>query len=125
MFIEEPLQRVSPGASDASAEVARLHPDAKASPLRARWEVADPIDREVLARALNATVQSSLDQNTQWYVGEDGLLAAPKLMAGWRTFWRKDGLLAVEDSSHREPGPHLTLMAFLQRVVNGGVNIDR
>ena len=43
----------------------------------------------------------------------------------WQAFWRKDGHLAAEDFSYRESGPHLMLMAFLQRVVNGGGRIDR
>ena len=90
-----------------------------------RWAVANPIYREVIPRALNATVQSSIDQHTQWYVGADGLLDVPKLMTAWQTFWRKDGHVAAEGFSYRESGPHLMLMAFLQRVVNGGGRIDR
>ena len=90
-----------------------------------RWVVANPIYREVIPRALNATLQSSIEQSTQWYVGADGLLDVPKLMAAWQTFWRKDGPVAAEGFSYRESGPHLMLMAFLQRVVNGGGRIDR
>ena len=90
-----------------------------------RWVVANPIYREVIPRALNATVQSSLDQSTAWYVGADGRLDVPKLMAAWQTFWREDGHLAAEGFSYKESGPHLMLMAFLQRVVNGGGRIDR
>jgi hypothetical protein len=58
-------------------------------------------------------------------VGADGLLDVPKLMAAWQTFWRKDGHVAAEGFAYRESGPHLMLMAFLQRVVNGGGRIDR
>jgi hypothetical protein len=90
-----------------------------------RWVVANPIYREVIPRALNATVQSSIEQSTQWYVGADGLLDVPKLMAAWQTFWREDGHVAAEGFSYRESGPHLMMMAFLQRVVNGGGRIDR
>jgi hypothetical protein len=49
----------------------------------------------------------------------------PKLMAAWQIFWREDGHLAAEGFSYRESGPHLMLMAFLQRVVNGGGRIER
>ena len=55
----------------------------------------------------------------------DGALDMPKLMAAWQTFWRKDGHLAAEGFSYRESGPHLMLMAFLQRVVNGGGRVER
>jgi RecB family endonuclease NucS len=46
-------------------------------------------------------------------------------MAAWQTFWRRDGHLAAEGFTYRESGPHLMLMAFLQRIVNGGGRIDR
>ncbi len=90
-----------------------------------RWEVANPIYREVIPRALTSAAQDSLDQPTAWYVGADGLLDVPKLMTAWQAFWRKDGHLAAEGFSYKESGPHLMLMAFLQRVVNGGGRIER
>ncbi len=90
-----------------------------------RWEVANPIYREVIPRALTAFAQESLDQPTVWYLGADGLLDVPKLMTAWQAFWRKDGHLAAEGFSYKESGPHLMLMAFLQRVVNGGGRIER
>jgi RecB family endonuclease NucS len=48
-----------------------------------------------------------------------------KLMRAFQTFWRKDGHLAAEGFTYREAGPHLMLMAFLQRIVNGGGRIER
>jgi RecB family endonuclease NucS len=49
----------------------------------------------------------------------------PKLMAAWQKFWRKDGHLAAAGFHYREAGPHLMLMAFLQRILNGGGNLQR
>src|SRR3954470_21400684 len=49
----------------------------------------------------------------------------PSIMTEWQTFWRKDGHLAADGFHYRESGPHLMLMAFLQRVVNGGGRISR
>src|SRR5690606_41294174 len=49
----------------------------------------------------------------------------PKLMADWQVFWREDGHLAADGFHYREAGPHLMLMAFLQRVVNGGGTVMR
>jgi len=46
-------------------------------------------------------------------------------MSAWQAFWRKDGHLAAEGFGYREAGPHLMLMAFLQRVVNGGGRVER
>jgi hypothetical protein len=89
------------------------------------WEIANPIYREVIPRTLTFVTQTTLAQQTAWYVGPDGLLDVAKLMAAWQTFWRKDGHLAAEGFSYKESGPHLMLMAFLQRIVNGGGRIDR
>jgi hypothetical protein len=60
-----------------------------------------------------------------WFVTEDGKLEMRKLMEAWQKFWRKDGHLAAEGFGYRESGPHLMLMAFLQRIVNGGGRIER
>jgi type II secretory pathway predicted ATPase ExeA len=90
-----------------------------------RWAVANEIYREVIPRVLNETLQSSLDQRTAWYLRADGLIDVGKLMGAWQTFWREDGHVAAQGFSYRESGPHLMLMAFLQRIVNGGGRIDR
>ena len=55
----------------------------------------------------------------------DGTLDLRKLMEAWQEFWREDGHLAAEGLGYRESGPHLMLMAFLQRIVNGGGRIER
>ena len=93
--------------------------------IEGRCEAANPIYREVIVRTLTYGTQLSLDQKTAWYVGDDGALDVAKLLAGWQAFWREDGHLAAEGFSYKESGPHLMLMAFLQRVVNGGGRIER
>ena len=90
-----------------------------------QWRVANPIYREVIPRALTYVTQTSIDQQTAWYLRPDGGLDLGKLMAGWQEFWREDGHLAAAGFTYKESGPHLMLMAFLQRVVNGGGRIDR
>jgi len=90
-----------------------------------RWEIANPIYREVIPRALTFVAQTSLYQETAWYLNPDGTLDLPKLMAAFQKFWRQDGHLAAEGFSYREAGPHLMLMAFLQRIVNGGGRVER
>lgn len=88
-------------------------------------EIANPIYREVVPRALTFSQQVGIANQPAWYVRNDGSLDVPKLMADWQVFWRKDGHLAAEGFSYREAGPHLMLMAFLQRVLNGGGRIER
>jgi len=88
-------------------------------------QIANPIYREVIPRALAWTQQISMHHPTEWYVRPDGALDMPKLMAAWQAFWRKDGHLAAEGFGYREAGAHLMLMAFLQRIVNGGGRVER
>ncbi|HRI69794.1 MAG TPA: ATP-binding protein [Polyangium sp.] len=88
-------------------------------------EIANPIYREVIPRALNYVQQISLKVRRPSYVKPNGSLDMGKLMTDWQKFWRKDGHLAAEGFSYRESGPHLMMMAFLQRVINGGGRIER
>lgn len=88
-------------------------------------QIANPIYREVIPRALAWTQQISLHQPTEWYVLPDGALDLPKVMTAWQAFWREDGHLAAEGFGYREAGPHLMVMAFLQRIVNGGGRVER
>jgi hypothetical protein len=92
---------------------------------RGELQIANPIYREVIPRALTWTQQIGIHQPTEWYVRADGTLDVPKLMVAWQAFWRKDGHLAAEGFGYREAGPHLMLMAFLQRIVNGGGRVER
>jgi AAA-like domain len=90
-----------------------------------RFEIANPIYREVVPRALTYLQQMQIANEPAAYVRPNGALDLPKLMADWQTFWRKDGHLAAEGFAYRESGPHLMLMAFLQRIVNGGGRVER
>jgi hypothetical protein len=90
-----------------------------------RYEVANPIYREVIPRALSFDQQMQISTDRAWYVRKDGSLDMGKLMEDWQEFWREDGHLAAEGFFYREAGPHLMLMAFLQRIVNGGGRIER
>lgn len=89
------------------------------------YRIANAIYREVVPRALTYDRQLQIHQPTSWYVLPDGGLDMPKLFLEWQKFWRKDGHLAARGFDYREAGPHLMLMAFLQRVVNGGGRVER
>jgi hypothetical protein len=67
----------------------------------------------------------TIGNQPRWYVGKDGSLDMAKLMEDWQYFWREHGHLAAEGFGYRESGPHLMLMAYLQRVINGGGRIER
>jgi hypothetical protein len=48
-----------------------------------------------------------------------------RLLQEFQKFWRRHSEIWEEKSDYTEAFPHLLLMAFLQRVTNGGGNIDR
>ena len=88
--------------------------------------IANPIYAEVVPRELGDVVQSSLDQQTAWYVGEDGSLDMHKLLTAFTTFFGEHAehwLARFKD--YPEAAPQLILQAYLQRIVNGGGRIER
>jgi hypothetical protein len=90
-----------------------------------QWGIANPIYQEVIPRALTYVQQGQIAVEPAAFVRPDGSFDMGKLMADWQVFWREDGHVAAEGFAYREAGPHLMLMAFLQRVINGGGRIVR
>ena len=90
-------------------------------------QIANPIYREIIPRALNHIVQSNLEshQQTAWYVGEDGRLDTHKLLAAFQQFFRENAEHWVERFAYKEAGPQLLMQAFLQRIANGGGRVER
>jgi len=87
--------------------------------------IANPIYHEVIPRALAAITQLTIPYSTSWYVLPDGRLDMDGLLAGFTGFWREHGEALLSSQPYSEAAPHLVLMAFLQRIVNGGGAIDR
>jgi hypothetical protein len=87
--------------------------------------VANPIYKEVLARQLSYSVQDTIP-NPEWqWEKPDGSLDMEALLKEFQKFWRKNSDVWEQKSDYTEAFPHLLLMAFLQRVLNGGGHIDR
>src|SRR5207244_1959048 len=87
--------------------------------------IANPIYQEIIPRALTQIQQESIKQNWLWYVREDGLLDIRKVLSAWTDFYRENSEIWLEKFDYKESGPHLLLMAFLQRIINGGGSIHR
>ncbi len=90
-----------------------------------QYRIANPIYKEVIPRVLIHDMERQLYLKPSAYVKPDGRLDMLKLMTSWQEFWREDGHLAAAGFSYKEAGPHLMLMAYLQRIVNGGGTIER
>jgi len=88
-------------------------------------EIANPIYREVLPRTLAFVPQASLPQIAPTWLKPDGSLDTQALLASFLLFWRQHGEPLLRSAPYHEIAPHLVLMAFMHRVVNGGGTIDR
>jgi hypothetical protein len=87
--------------------------------------VANPIYREVLARQMTTGPQDAIPEPEWQWEKSDGSLDMDALLKEFQKFWRRNSELWEERMNYTEAFPHLLLMAFLQRVLNGGGHIDR
>ncbi len=88
---------------------------------------ANAIYAEVLPRVLNNTMQYSLHEDRILPSWQDatGRLNPRQFMLNFLNFWREHGEVMMQSAPYHEAAPHLVLMAYLQRVINGGGRIER
>ena len=86
---------------------------------------ANPIYREVLPRVLASGAQDSLPAIRPSWLTPQGKLDPEQLLQAFLSFWRQHGEPLLKSVPYHEIAPHLVLMAFLHRVVNGGGVLDR
>ena len=87
--------------------------------------VANPIYREVLPRALASGPQDALPRIAPTWLNADGRLNPDRLLDAFLAFWRQHGQPLLGSAPYHEIAPHLVLMAFLHRVVNGEGTLER
>jgi hypothetical protein len=97
--------------------------------VNSRTEPANPIYAEVIVRRLSSFTQEELSDPRYPYQMprylKDGRVDMDCLMRDFQQFWRENSEIWIARFAYREAAPHLVLMAFLQRVVNGGGRIAR
>jgi len=87
--------------------------------------VANPLYKEVLARQMTIGVQTMIPEPEWQWKKPDGSLDMDALLMEFQKFWRRNSEVWEQKINYTEAFPHLLLMAFLQRVLNGGGHIDR
>jgi hypothetical protein len=87
--------------------------------------IANPIYREVIARHLTYGPQLAIPEPAWQWEKSDGSLDMDRMMKEFQKFWRRHADIWEPKSDYTEAFPHLLLMAFLQRVLNGGGRIER
>ncbi len=88
-------------------------------------EVANPIYREIIVRTLASGTRDTLPAIQPSWLRPDGRLDPERLRDAFLAFWRQHGEPLLATTPYHEIAPHLVLMAFLHRVVNGGGSIER
>lgn len=87
--------------------------------------IANPIYKEVIVRVLASGVEDTIRDEPHAFILPDGRLAFRRMMRAFAKFWRENGEILATRMPYPEAGPQLVLMAFMQRIVNGGGYIDR
>ncbi|WP_211941704.1 ATP-binding protein [Cylindrospermopsis raciborskii] len=88
-------------------------------------EIANPIYREVLPLVLSYTTRASIGVIEPRWLNEQGELLPDELLEAFLEFWRQHGEPLLKSAPYHEIAPHLVLMSFLHRVVNGGGTLER
>jgi hypothetical protein len=88
-------------------------------------EIANPIYQEVLPRVLSYTTNASMGRIEPRWLSDKGELMPMELLEAFLEFWKQHGEPLFKSTPYPEIAPHLVLMAFLHRVVNGGGTIER
>ncbi len=88
---------------------------------------ANPMYSEIILRYLSSAEQKQFlsAYPSPFWLRPDGSLDMPLLMARFQEFWRENSESDRDIYEYKEAFPHLVLMAYLQRVVNGGGRIVR
>jgi hypothetical protein len=128
--IIETLMTGEPDESLGESEAFRIALDLGLVTLeRGTPSIANPIYREVLAREMTYSSQLAIVEPEWQWEKADGSLDMDRLLKEFQNFWRENSEIWEKSRKQRfnytEAFPHLLLQAFLQRVLNGGGNIDR
>ena len=88
-------------------------------------QIANPIYREIIPKVLASITIASLTSISPTWLDANGKLDAQALLDSFIDFWRQHGEPLFKSTPYPEIAPHLVLMAFLHRVVNGGGSLER
>ncbi|MDR2669115.1 MAG: ATP-binding protein [Desulfovibrio sp.] len=86
---------------------------------------SNPMYRDIMVRVLNFGTQFSLPSNLEHRWMDGKTLDMTALLKEFQRFWRENSEFWIERYDYKEAAPHLILQAFLQRVTNGGAQIER
>jgi len=90
------------------------------------FTISNPVYEEILTRYLNSGYHDNLPPPSSWqWQKADGTLDMDSLLREFQRFWRRNSEIWEQKADYTEAFPHLLLMAFLQRILNGGGKMER
>jgi hypothetical protein len=88
--------------------------------------ISNPVYEELLIRFLDDQYRLAAPPPSSWrWQKDDGSLDMDALLKEFQDFWETHSETWEEKADYTEAFPHLLLVAFLQRVVNGQGRIER
>ena len=89
--------------------------------------ISNEIYKEIIPRVLNLSFMANINAKVspQWFIKPNGHLDMDSLLREFQDFYREHSESWLDGFSYHESGKQLLLMAFLQRIVNGGGSIAR
>jgi hypothetical protein len=130
--IKHVIQTIITG--DVDPTLGRIHPDVELAmdlgliswSSSNGFTIANPVYEEILIRYLNSGYHDSLPALSSWqWQNAKGDLDMDRLLREFQKFWRRHSEIWEQKADYTEAFPHLLLMAFLQRILNGGGRIER
>jgi hypothetical protein len=88
-------------------------------------QIANRIYQEIIPRQLAWESQSGMSLKQAWFLDEHNQLKISALIESFRQFFRENSEIWIDRFHYKEAGPQILLQAFLQRIINGGGQIDR
>ena len=88
-------------------------------------KISNPIYREIIAREITYIQQRVMAEPEFKWQNDDGSLDINTLMIEFQDFWRINSEFLGTRTEYTEAFPHIILMAYLQRLLNGGGHLER
>ncbi|MDR0909417.1 MAG: AAA-like domain-containing protein [Spirochaetaceae bacterium] len=88
--------------------------------------ISNPVYEEEFIRFLDDKYRTAAPPPSSWrWQKEDGSLDMDALLKEFQKFWRRHSDIWEEKEDYTEVFPHLLLLGFMQRVINGEGKIER
>ena len=86
-------------------------------------QIANPIYQQIIPAVLASKFQKRITQDMRSDLQDDGSLDMTKLLEEFTQFYRENSQPWLEGYKYREAGPHILMLAYMQKLINGGGKI--